>query len=80
MARAGRALWVRIKAGVAAFALFMMYVWVNLGATFVWLAYLTVTYRHRSPLRAMRESAVLFTVLDWRRPIHTLVQIALDRG
>jgi len=71
--------WLRIAAGLAAVALFAAYVLVNVWMTFVWFAYITLTHRQRSPIRAMAETGILFWILDWRRPIQKLARIALDR-
>jgi hypothetical protein len=72
-------LFLRILAGAGASLLLVAFVVINVWATFLWFFYITVRRRRWSPLTTMAETNVLFSLLDWRRAIYRLTNIALNR-
>jgi hypothetical protein len=64
----------RIAAGIVAVALLFLMCAIAVPMGIFWLA--VCAFKHQSGLRAMAETAVMFSIFDWSRPIEKLARIA----
>jgi hypothetical protein len=68
---------LRVIAGVLALSLFCAYVVANLWG--VMYCILITPFRQRSLLYTVAETNLIFAMLDWRKAIIRLAEVALDR-
>lgn len=68
---------LRVAAGALALGLFMVSIGLQVLAFFIWPV--VICFKRQSSLLTAAETAFLFTILDWSRPIHSLVWVALGR-
>lgn len=67
---------VRVIAGIVALFLFFVYIIANVWGTF-YCIFIT-PFRRRSLLHTVAETTLIFWMLDWRKTIQALAQLALS--